>query len=57
MGESWWPTQVILRRSSRQLGDIVNAGHQQWRVILVLEDVSDPKICLFEMRGTFEAGE
>ena len=35
----------------------VNVGHQQWRVILVLEDVFEAKISLFKMRGTSEGIE
>ena len=49
MRESWWPIQVILVSRSGQCGEAVNAGHQQWAVVLVVEHVPEADIPLSEV--------
>ena len=59
MRESWWPIQVILVSRSGEWGEAVNAGHQQWAVVLVVEHVPQDiplsevssSVCLLQSGG------
>ena len=43
---------MILVSRSGQCGEAVNAGHQQWAVVLVVEDVPEADIPLSEVSSS-----